>query len=66
MSQKSLDLRRAHFPRVTFVVEKNEPTNPIGVALLGSDAETTRPDRIPEPVKKILGFLFLSMPVAGW
>jgi len=42
---------------VSFVVEKNEPANPIGVAFFGADTVMTCPNRIPELVEKLLGFL---------
>ena len=56
MRQERLDLRRAHFPGVTFIVEENEPTNPVGVALLGSNTVMARPDRIAKLIEEFLGF----------
>ena len=66
MRQERLDLGRAHFPGVTFIVKKNEPTNPVGVALLGSDTVMARPNRIAKLVEEFFwGFLFLSIRGGG-
>lgn len=44
MRQKRLDLGRAHVPRVPLAVEQDEPTYPIDVRILGTDAVVQPPD----------------------
>ena len=54
--QKCLHFWRAHFRRMTLVVEKNEATRPIDVAFLCAYTIVTSTNRITRLVEEFLGF----------
>jgi len=56
LGQKCLHFWRAHFRRMTLVVEKNEATRPIDVAFLCTYTVVTSANRITKLVEKFMGF----------
>lgn len=59
--QRRLHFRRAHFRRMTVILEMNESTNFVRMARLGSDAVMPYRVRIKKLGQEFLAFLFLSI-----
>ena len=52
MREKPVDLRFAHFCRVTFVVEHDETTNPANVSFFGTQAVMPCPNGVTHAIEE--------------
>lgn len=55
LQQERLDLRHAHIPRVSLVMEEDEPAHPAGVGLFGAAAVVAGADPGAELIEKFRG-----------